>query len=75
MEQTKLGWNSGTLFFFGLSVLFLIIFSKLETKHYEQDPLNRGDLVYISFGGSLGEEAPGGLLVWFPQFHLERTDL
>lgn len=33
------------------------------------------DLVFISFGGSLREEAQGGFLVWVPQFHLERTDL
>lgn len=61
-------------FYFAYLFFFFFIIFTFEMEHQEQVPLIRDDLVFVSFGGSLNEEAQGGFLFWFPQFHLERTD-
>lgn len=66
-------WDFCFVFTLPTFFFFFIIFT-FEMEHQEQVPLIRDDLVFVSFGGSLSEEAQGGFLFWFPQFHLERTD-
>jgi len=69
VETLALWFSLGFLFCF----YFIYIF-QIRNYTLGAGSLNRDDLVFMSFGGSLAEEAREGFLVWFLQFHLERTD-